>query len=1231
MTKHLVDVLIITAADGEDDAVRLVDDGALGEWVEGPDDAHRFTIWRRSYITANGRTLRVALSRAGQMGGEAAAIAASGLVKLLKPRCLAMCGVCAGRPGWTKLGDVIVADRVYRYDSGEEVVIDGVRTFKSDVTTYNLDAGWKQRAEQYDVNAHGTVLRNRPVLLAEQERWVLSELLLGRDPLKSADRQNRCPDWSDVVDNLWKRGEIVDGQMQLTDAGTAEITKWHIKHPDREPVLGLPQVHVGPLGTGNNLQRDDQIFDRLSVGQRLIRGLDMEASAIGLAGHYEDVEYTIVAKGVMDFAEPGRNYRYRTYAARAAAEVLLGFLRKNLEATSRSAADVLSPGTRDLPDNPSPAQLLTARYQAVSWNDEVRKAELKELTTWCDSATAVSIRLFTGSGGSGKTRLFVEWSRRLQERGWDAGFIPEALVDKDSSEHPDVGLLVANERPTFIVVDYAESRTALAAFLKKVTGTSRSSSAPLRIALVAREVGDWYRMIIQQDDDLRDCLEQHDPLRMTDVPIEGELRATVVTDAACRFAQLRGKAMPAIDSISLADSCFDRLLYLHMAALAAVDGLSLTANELLEGIVTHETRFWSRTFGSAQGRTDQQRAAFVQAASRTVAALTILGGAPTVDMAHSLNEVANGPADNAFVTYLKSLYPGTGAADQNDSYLRGLEPDLLGESLVHSVLRDVNTPTTFLTRVCQHASPVAMQSAFTVLGRLGWRHDHDVEQWLRQLLEVDLVNRAISALQAAKALGQESAFAPVAKVLASVLQTNGTTEIAELCEPLLPKVTVALRELATWVSETLLESLDALGRDDVQLVRVHQLSTLGMRLHSLGRHEKAFAATKAAVEMSRRLSNAQRDDFLPVLAMSLNNLGNCLDALGRHDEALTATQEAVEIRWQLALTQPATFLHQLAMSLNNLGNRLDALGRHDEALTATQEAVAIYRRIADAQTEAFLPDLAMSLNNMSNRLNSLGWYEKAFAAAREAVEIYERSVDTLPDAYLPELAGSFTNLGINLNALNRHEKALAATKKSVEIFRRLTEARPDAFLPELAGSLNNLGATLDSLGHRNEALTAMEEAVKIFQRLADSRPDAYLPDLAGSLTNLGIILNAFRRHEEAYNATKVAVEIFGQLMDAEHDAFLPELAKSLNNLGDTLSMLGQHDQAIAVLREAVWYCLTLARKKPQAYLNNLLIVKRNLVEKLLALGRTLESDEVIVAVTQFLQDHQGGEPPNEPS
>ena len=53
------------------------------------------------------------------------------------------------------------------------------------------------------------------------------------------------------------------------------------------------------------------------------------------------------------------------------------------------------------------------------------------------------------------------------------------------------------------------------------------------------------------------------------------------------------------------------------------------------------------------------------------------------------------------------------------------------------------------------------------------------------------------------------------------------------------------------------------------------------------------------------------------------------------------TARAVEIRRRLAEAEPAAYLPDLAMSLNNLSLRLGELGRTEEGLAAVSEAVEV--------------------------------------------------------------------------------------------------------------------------------------------------------------------------------------------------------------------------------------------------------------------------------------------------
>src|SRR5262245_29613555 len=99
--RNQVDVLVITALKEEYDAAKAV---------------AGFSAWRDQdatgpapYSTATYRTISVALARPARMGARGTSPIATTLTDLLRPTCLAMCGVCAGNPGNTAPGDVVVA------------------------------------------------------------------------------------------------------------------------------------------------------------------------------------------------------------------------------------------------------------------------------------------------------------------------------------------------------------------------------------------------------------------------------------------------------------------------------------------------------------------------------------------------------------------------------------------------------------------------------------------------------------------------------------------------------------------------------------------------------------------------------------------------------------------------------------------------------------------------------------------------------------------------------------------------------------------------------------------------------------------------------------------------------------------------------------------------------------------------------------------------------------------
>jgi len=252
------DIVIITAADDEDSAVRDVREGIVGSWERVREyDAPLNLSWHATYQSTAGGVLKCLLVRAPAQGGDSTASTAQSIIERFQPRVLAMCGVCAGDPDKTQLGDVIVADALWRYDFGK---LNGSREFLHETRTHLLNYEWTSEFKVFEKPNH--------------VGW---------------------PD--DIAHADWK-------------------------------------IRLGAMATGSFVNEDIETWKRLQPVQRKTVAIEMEGAALGYIGYANtpaegSTMPILVIKGVMDNAGP-RNDDSRAFAARAAAEVLIKFVRENL-------------------------------------------------------------------------------------------------------------------------------------------------------------------------------------------------------------------------------------------------------------------------------------------------------------------------------------------------------------------------------------------------------------------------------------------------------------------------------------------------------------------------------------------------------------------------------------------------------------------------------------------------------------------------------------------------------------------------------------------------------------------------------------------------------------------------------------------------------------------------------------------------------------------------------------
>jgi nucleoside phosphorylase len=322
-----VDVLWIAALKMELDAARDaalapgVTPGQIKTW-ESKNDCPPFPYLKGEYLDASGRGLNIVLARPIHMGANHTASLAGRLIEFHKPKCVVMSGVCAGNPDDTAYGDIIITDMVYQYDNGK-------RTDKGFIAEHRQitpHPAWIHAAQDLTADAlpsHGIASPD------DAKAWLLEILAAGRDPQKhpAFHRFFTQDQWKQALDDLQAPKWItVKNAIKLTKAGARQVEQQKLFKID--PPKTLPfVVKAGPIASGNAVIKDGVTWDWLKdKGVRTVLGLEMEAASLATACANANLSHWIVAKGVMDYADPHKDDRFKAFAATASAQVLLRFL-----------------------------------------------------------------------------------------------------------------------------------------------------------------------------------------------------------------------------------------------------------------------------------------------------------------------------------------------------------------------------------------------------------------------------------------------------------------------------------------------------------------------------------------------------------------------------------------------------------------------------------------------------------------------------------------------------------------------------------------------------------------------------------------------------------------------------------------------------------------------------------------------------------------------------------------
>jgi hypothetical protein len=325
-----------------------------------------------------------------------------------------------------------------------------------------------------------------------------------------------------------------------------------------------------------------------------------------------------------------------------------------------------------------PGALLRAQYRVVPFHH--REQELSDLKDWCHDASPVRIRLYTGSGGMGKTRMALELALKIREQGWWAGFVSNEWVQAPEKTWK---ALSRRKGKVLLIVDYAEAnRPFLVPILREL---SRLKRGPFRLLLLARAALDWWEQMKSEPDGIGELLSGPATSRRSLRPLADttEARLESYSLAARAFAERLVRPVPAEHPHDLDSTYFQNGLLIHMRALIDVEGGEEKArgeDGILDRILSRERQFW-RTHAGAYGIEPR----VVSGIGRALAAITLGGGvqgeAEAIEVLRGLRSFEDQPASTLtkVARLLHECYPGT-------RWIEPIEPDLLGEHLVQREL-----------------------------------------------------------------------------------------------------------------------------------------------------------------------------------------------------------------------------------------------------------------------------------------------------------------------------------------------------------------------------------------------------------------------------------------------------------------------------------------------------------------------------------------------------------------
>lgn len=268
---------------------------------------------------------------------------------------------------------------------------------------------------------------------------------------------------------------------------------------------------------------------------------------------------------------------------------------------------------------------------------------------------------------------------------------------------------------------------------------------------------------------------------------------------------------------------------------------------------------------------------------------------------------------------------------------------------------------------------------------------------------------------------------------------------------------------------------------------------LGSVYDFLGEYDQALAYYREMLRFAWMLNDRARG------GVAYNKIGRAYRSLGEYDDALEHFELALELFRSFDDTRG------IASTLDDIGKIYWIRGDFEEAEKFYTAGLHLRRSSADDRS------VALSLNHLGSLKLQRGLQKDAMVYFREALDI-RRNLDDRQG-----LVDSFNNLGALLHDRGEHDQALTLFEAALETAREIGYRSVEGII------LNNLAETQLIAGDYQEARKLLNEAMKVSEEAGEKRA------LFDILRNLGKLELRELNRSVALDRVSEALQIANQL------------------------------------------------------------------------------------------------------